>query len=117
IGNDKTNIGDEIKRQVIDLKLTESIFILGVQDEIEKYLAISDVLLFPSLWEGLPGVILESLSAGVPVICSDIGSNVEIAKSNIGINLMSLDDDDKIWASKLHEIIKMGKQKTIADNF
>ena len=41
--------------------------------KIAKYYNASDVLVFPSRTEGLPNVILEALSAGVPVIASPVG--------------------------------------------
>ncbi|WP_160135427.1 glycosyltransferase family 4 protein [Halococcus salsus] len=46
----------------------------GVPPEaIPRYLSFSDVLVHPSLIEGLPRVILESLASGTPVIAREVG--------------------------------------------
>ncbi|MFW9844849.1 MAG: glycosyltransferase family 4 protein, partial [Candidatus Thorarchaeota archaeon] len=42
-------------------------------DEIPEIIADSDVLVLPSLTEGMPAVILESLASGTPVIASSVG--------------------------------------------
>jgi len=44
---------------------------IGFTKEVAKYLAIADLMIFPSSREGVPVCILESLSMGVPVITSD----------------------------------------------
>jgi len=54
---------------------------VGFSNEVEKYLSISDVFLFPSLKEGMPVCIIEALAMGVPVItansrgCNDLVFN------------------------------------------
>lgn len=53
--------------------LQDKIYAPGFVDDIRPYLEHSDILLVPSRIEGLPIIILEALSLGVPVIASDIG--------------------------------------------
>lgn len=117
IGKNNTEIGEEIKKVVGSLELDDSVIFLGIKDNIADYLAISDILLFPSLWEGLPGVVLEALSAGVPVLCSDIDCHREITQTNYGISMLSNNEEDRIWANQLKIIADIGKQKKISDNF
>ncbi len=38
----------------------------------------SDLFVLPSLWEGLPTVIIESMSQGVPVLATDIPGTREM---------------------------------------
>lgn len=53
------------------------------QRRVLDYLGSAKALIFPSEWyEGMPMTILESFSAGIPVITSDIGSQAEIVTHN-----------------------------------
>jgi glycosyltransferase involved in cell wall biosynthesis len=51
---------------------------LGFKENIRDYIAALDVLAIPSLYEGLPYVLLESMSSGAPVIAARVGGIREI---------------------------------------
>ena len=51
---------------------------LGRQEEMEEILAISDLFLLPSEYESFGLVALEAMSAGVPVISTNVGGLPEI---------------------------------------
>ncbi|WP_166332551.1 glycosyltransferase [Sphingobacterium chungjuense] len=44
---------------------------IGFSSEVEKYLSITDLFVFPSEKEGMPVCIIEALAMGVPVLTSD----------------------------------------------
>ncbi|WPU95803.1 glycosyltransferase [Mucilaginibacter sabulilitoris] len=44
---------------------------IGFTGEVEQYLAMTDLFVFPSFKEGMPVCIMEALSMGIPVITSD----------------------------------------------
>ena len=48
------------------------------QDLIPKYLLNTDIFLFASACENLPNTLLEGMSAGLPIVCSDMGPMPEI---------------------------------------
>jgi glycosyltransferase involved in cell wall biosynthesis len=50
----------------------------GWRKDVGRILANLDLLVLPSLWEGLPRVLPEATIMGVPVIASDVGGNKEI---------------------------------------
>ena len=61
----------------------------------ELFLKNSDIAVFPSLYgEGLQGVILESMSAGVCVIATDTNMNKKLLGSNRGFLIKANDHKD-----------------------
>jgi glycosyltransferase involved in cell wall biosynthesis len=77
-------VGDgSLKQEVADLViksgLQEVCHFAGLRADVPRLLSASNVFFFPSLWEGLPGAVLEALASGLPVVASDIAPNQEIA--------------------------------------
>ena len=70
----------------------------GEADEIASVLAAADVLLLPSRWEGLPGVILEALATGLPVVATDLPCLREVSSRVRGLTLLSLSQGPLCWA-------------------
>lgn len=50
------------------------------QKEVYKYMKASDVFVLNSITEGLPLVIIEAMSCGLPVIATNVGGTPEIVK-------------------------------------
>jgi glycosyltransferase involved in cell wall biosynthesis len=48
-------------------------------DDLPTLLSGCDCFVYPSLWEGFGIPVLEAMSAGVPVVCSDLASLPEVA--------------------------------------
>lgn len=76
-------IGDGPQRNRLETrrkqwKLEETVFFMGAQKNAERFLPAFDVFVLPSLWEGLPYVLLEAAAAGIPVIASNIGGVREV---------------------------------------
>ena len=58
-----------------------SIYFLGYQKDIPKYLSVSDVFIFTSLREGLPRVIVEASLLKVPVITFEVEGATEVLEN------------------------------------
>jgi glycosyltransferase involved in cell wall biosynthesis len=56
-----------------------------------------DLLILPSLWEGLPFVILESMSFGVPVVASDVGGISEVVIPNFNGQLVKKNSSKSLY--------------------
>ena len=62
----------ELRALAAEVGVTERIHVLGYRAEASRYLSRADVLVLPSMNEGLPLVLLEAFRAGVPVVASAI---------------------------------------------
>jgi len=62
----------ELETLTAELGLEERVTFHGFRDDVEKWMASSGCLLFPSRQEGLPLTIVEALSIGLPILGSDI---------------------------------------------
>ena len=54
--------------------MKEYVKLLGLRNDIPELLNQSHCLLMPSLWEGLPIVILEAGASNLPIIATPVGS-------------------------------------------
>jgi len=68
----------ELEEQAKNLGIQQNVKFLGYQKNAVEYIKAADIMLVPSKIEGLPGVILEALSCGVPVIASNVGGIPEV---------------------------------------
>ncbi len=67
IGWGEKRIEDAIAR-IEELGIGHLVCRCGERSDVPRLLKAADVLVFPSLWEGLPGVVLEACAAGTPVV-------------------------------------------------
>ncbi len=64
---------DDLVRFCDQQSLNGSVRFLGHREDVPEILAAADVFVFPSLYEGLPGAVIEAMALGLPVVASDIG--------------------------------------------
>ncbi|MDD2523057.1 MAG: glycosyltransferase family 4 protein [Anaerolineaceae bacterium] len=67
-----------LEQQISEQGLQDNVRLLGNQPDPRLWLEQMDLFVLPSLIEGLPTVIIESMARGVPVIASDIPGNNEL---------------------------------------
>lgn len=58
-------------------ELDEFVRFLGLREDVPRLLAGSDMLVLPSLYEGLPNVVLEAMSLAKPVVATDAPGTTE----------------------------------------
>ncbi len=62
---------DETKNYAKELKIEDKVLFLGNRADVPKLLSAFDVLVFPSFFEGMPNVVIESQAASLPCLISD----------------------------------------------
>ena len=88
----------DVEYEVAQLGLTDKVIIAGVRSDIPRLmLGAMDVFLFPSLFEGLPLVLIEAQAAGLPCIFSDvISEEIDVVKPLM--KRLSLSNSPSKWA-------------------
>ena len=79
---------DLLHREVERLRLQGSIHFLGHRNDINRLMAGADVLALPSLWEGLPGVVIEAMGSNLPVVAFDLESVRETVEHDVSAFLV-----------------------------
>ena len=92
--------------------VSTKVIFLGLQSDVMPFLQHADLMLFPSLWEGLPGVVLEASSVGLPVLASDLSGIEEIAQQISSVHIQTLKTTDLQWAQQLAKMLDNGFDKT-----
>ncbi len=77
-----------------DLSLEKSVVLLGNRNDIPELLALSDVFVFPTYLEGLPGALIEAMMSETLICCSDIPVNLECVSEKSAIIFKVGDRDD-----------------------
>ena len=73
----------DLLKKIEGAGLQKQIHMAGVmsREKALRLLSASRLLVFPSVWEGLPIAPLEAMALGLPVVASDIGGTNEIVCS------------------------------------
>lgn len=93
-------IAGQIQREDIFDKIqtyfNDRIVYLGVRTDVCELMAHSDAFCLPSIWEGLPVTLLESLSVGCIPICAPVGGIVNVVESGIN-GFLSVDSTKETY--------------------
>lgn len=65
---------------VKEYEIKDNVIFLGYRSDILQLISESDIVVLPSLWEGMPNIILEAMAMKKPVIATDAGGSSEIVK-------------------------------------
>lgn len=99
---------DDIKKRAADLGVLDSVFFLGVRDDVCSLLQRGDAFVLPSRFEGLPLALVEAQCAGLACYVSDCVSQ----ESDLGCGLVTflpIDCAAEKWARCI-EKSKLGRE-------
>lgn len=76
---------DELQNRIYKLGLENHVFLLGARNDILQLMAVADIYVNSSHWEGTPVSVLEAMSAGLPIVATNVGENSYLLESNAGM--------------------------------
>lgn len=74
----------ELRSLASKLGVAPRVHFLGWRDDVPRLLRTADVLLLPSRWEGMPYIVLEAMSAGIPVAATRVDGARALLESSGG---------------------------------
>lgn len=83
------DLKEELINKVTEEGLTDRIEFLGFINDVKEVFNKSDCLIIQSEMEGLPIVVLEAMSYGIPIIANRVGGIAEALTSNLCIEMLN----------------------------
>ncbi len=71
-----------LERQVSSLRISDKVIFAGARTDIPRLMTLFDLFVLPSLWEGLPLVLLEAMVSRVPIVATAVDGVMEIIEHN-----------------------------------
>jgi len=89
----------EVENSVTEAGLSQKVRFVGAVDNVNEWMSTLDCLLMPSLFEGLPFVLVEAQAAGLSCIVSSAVS--EEANLTGLVEYVDLKESTEVWADKI----------------
>lgn len=84
----------KVEAEVKKMDLEQNISFFGFVNNPMDFINNADILVLPSIIEGLPGVLLEAMYCKTPIVAYDVGGISEILGSETG-SLIEKDDEEE----------------------
>lgn len=104
---------EEMQARAAELNLAERVVFVGAVHNVEDYLQAMDVMLAPSLSEGLSIVMIEAQCSGLPGLCAKdrVPEMIDVTGN---IKFESLEVGSKQWAADVVRMAETAVDKSVA---
>jgi starch synthase (maltosyl-transferring) len=79
------------------------IHFVGRRDDVLKWMQSSELLLLPTRYEGMPNVVLEAMSCGLPIVSTRAEGILELLGESAGDQTVAVNDWDA-WTKKVIQL-------------
>ena len=105
----KGELEQQIRQKIDKLNLSDKVIFLGTRNDVNKLMSAFDVLLMPSIFEGLSVVLVEAQYSCLSAVVSDVMSP-QTYISNL-LHTVSLNENLKIWADKVFQVNNINREE------
>ncbi len=74
---------DQLEEEVVRLGIADHVLFPGARLDIPELLQLFDLYVLPSLWEGMPMVLLEAMAAGCPIVATEVGGVAKVVDHGV----------------------------------
>lgn len=93
-----------LTQKIKDMHLEDKVILAGMRSDVPDIMSAMDVMLFPSIFEGLPLTLIEAQASGLPSLISDKITDDVIVTNGV-IEKLGIEKSPQEWAKKA---LKMG---------
>lgn len=104
VGPFESNLDPLLTETLEEIESNKNIITTGHQNDVRGYLAISDVLVFPSYREGFPNVVMQAGAMGIPCIVTNINGCNEIILEGENGMIIPVKDKNAIYNAMMEMI-------------
>jgi glycosyltransferase involved in cell wall biosynthesis len=88
---------------------------LGLRRDIPELLSYADILVFPSLWEGLSQALLEAMAAGKAIVATKLPSTEQLIRDGENGKLVMPHDADALFMA-MNELLEESLAQKMGEN-
>ena len=99
-----------VEESIRAMGISGNVVLTGIRHDIPELMAILDLFVLSSLWEGLPRVLPQAMAAGKPVVCTNVDGNMEAILNGVNGLLVPPRDADAL----AHAILQLLRNPELA---
>lgn len=96
-----------LERQAGMLGVGDKVVFAGFRADARRFYDVMDCFALPSRSEGLPVALIEAMSAGVPVLATDVGANREVMADGAAGTILPVDCGQ--WPGLMRRVLERGE--------
>lgn len=113
VGNNGNAYEQQVRAAIAEYGLQEQMLLLGVRKDVDVLARKANAFLLPSLYEGMPLVMIEAQAAGLPCVTADTYSR-EVDFGIGYVQWLQLEQSASAWADALERAVQMPRAEKAA---
>lgn len=97
-----------------EIETNKSIIHIRWTNQVEYFMAVANLFIFPSHREGFPNVLLQAGAMQLPIICSEIPGNIDIVENEKTGLIFEVANTAQLGSCVEHAMTHMPKMKSMA---
>jgi len=97
------------------LQINKAVKFLGFRKDIKELMALMEVFILPSLWEGMPNVLLEAMALGKPIVATRVGGAEELIEDGVTGLLVSPFDEGALAEAIINILTRGDKRRELGE--